>query len=65
MFGQTLSSLTLTKPRIQGKYGQREYSACYSHFKLTALLLSYVYLFGYLSSTTSFCKIKKWEFRDI
>jgi hypothetical protein len=25
MFGQTLSSLTLTKPRIQGKNGQREY----------------------------------------
>jgi hypothetical protein len=25
MFGQTLSNLTLTKPRIQGKNGQREY----------------------------------------
>jgi hypothetical protein len=24
MFGQTLSSLTLTKPRMQGKNGQRE-----------------------------------------
>jgi hypothetical protein len=26
MFDQTLSSLTLTKPRIQGKNGQREYT---------------------------------------
>jgi hypothetical protein len=25
MFGQTLSNLTLTKPRMQGKKGQREY----------------------------------------
>jgi hypothetical protein len=25
MFGQTLSSLTLTKPRMQDKNGQREY----------------------------------------
>jgi hypothetical protein len=25
IFGQTLSSLTLTKPRMQGKNGQREY----------------------------------------
>jgi hypothetical protein len=32
MFGQTLSSLTLTKPRIQGKKGQRGYIA----FKLTS-----------------------------
>jgi hypothetical protein len=62
MFGQTLSNLTLTKPRMQDKYGQREYSACCSHFKLTTLLLSYVYLFGYLSSTTSFCNIKKRSF---
>jgi hypothetical protein len=27
MFGQTLSSLTLVKPRMQGKNGQREYIA--------------------------------------
>jgi hypothetical protein len=26
IFGQTLSSLTLTKPRMQGKNGQREYN---------------------------------------
>jgi hypothetical protein len=25
MFGQTLSNLILTKPRMQGKKGQREY----------------------------------------
>jgi hypothetical protein len=34
MFGQTLSSLTLTKPRMQGKNEQREYETGVIRFLL-------------------------------
>jgi hypothetical protein len=40
MFGQTLSSLTLTKPRMQGKNGQREYMP--SHRMLTIITMQIV-----------------------
>jgi hypothetical protein len=43
MFGQSLSNLTLTKPRMQGKNGQREYFVGYCKklfFTLTQTIFS-------------------------
>jgi hypothetical protein len=41
VFGQTLSSLTLTKPRMHSKKGQREYVNCLIHINNLKYILIY------------------------